>query len=158
MLRHGPLVSFSARTIFRHLSLNFYQARHNPKKRISLDVPEVQEALCFWLTQKKSARESPLDIVFPNQTLAMDASELGWGAVLDPHQCSGLWSREESLLHVHLLETLAVVRALQAFEPILLERCLPSTDLQHYSHMAYINKMGGTRSPSLDFRAHQITL
>ncbi len=94
---------------------------------------------------KEVSQGVPLGFVSPNQTLMTDVSKLGWGAVFGPHQRSGLWSREESLLHVNPLETLAVFRALQAFEPIL-QRGVILLQTNNTTVMAYINKMGGTRS------------
>ncbi len=102
-----------------------------------------------------------MGFVTPNQTLTMDASEvqqkLGWGAVLSPHQRLGIWSREELLLHVNLLEALAVFSAIQAFK-IFLQRSVILLQTNNTVVMAYVNKMGGTRSPYLESLAQRITL
>ncbi len=62
----------------------------------------------------------------------------------------------ESLLHVNLLETMAVFKALQFFcqslQPGVL---LVQTD--NTTILSYLNKMGGTRSHSLDQLAREIT-
>ena len=50
----------------------------------------------------------------PDVSLCTDASLAGWGAHLLPtfETAHGIWSPEESLLHINLLELLAVFRAL----------------------------------------------
>ncbi len=163
-----PLGLLWLRPISVHFAQNFKRGRDNLEKKVSLQVPEVQEALRFWADPGEVRRGAPPPpppgFVAPNQTLMTDSSELGWGAVLVPLQCSGLWTREESFLHIYLL-SLAVFRVLQPFElflqggVILLQTA--NTTVMAYANttvMAYANRMGVTRSSSLDSLPHQITL
>ncbi len=67
------------------------------------------------------------------------------------------WSHQESLLHINLLEALAVFRGLQVFEQsphtgVLLVQTDNTTVL------SYLNRRGGTRSRSLDQVTQEITL
>ncbi len=87
-----PLCLFRLRPISAHLTRNFHQDRECPKKSISLQVPEVQEALRFWADLRDVSWGVPLGFDAPNQTLITDAPESGWGAVLGPYQHSGLWT------------------------------------------------------------------
>ncbi len=104
-----------------------------------------------------SGREGvPLRFQPPSQTLTMDASNHGWGAILDGRSCTGSWTQEESHYYVNLLEALAVLRALQFFQrshqPGIL---LVQTD--NTTIISYLNQMGGTRSQSLNQLAQEIS-
>ena len=57
----------------------------------------------------------PLRSPPPDLHLYSDASRLGWGARLDQF-VSGLWSEEEQLEHINLLELKAVFLGLLAFQ------------------------------------------
>ena len=54
--------------------------------------------------------------------LHTDASLLGWGAHLLDLTDSGVWSQEESYLHVNVLKMKAIVLALAAFLPQLWQK------------------------------------
>ncbi len=84
-----PLCLFQLRMISIYLSRNLKQRRDDPSKKISLQELEVQEALRFWADL---AEVNQRGFMAPNQTLTMNASELGWGVVLGPHRHAGLWS------------------------------------------------------------------
>ena len=52
----------------------------------------------------------------PDLVIEMDASLIGWGAVCEGVQTGGLWSQEEQLEHINVLELTAGMFAVQAFE------------------------------------------
>ncbi len=80
--------------------------------------------------------------------LYTDASMVGWGAHLDNEQVSGLWSEDERLLHINILEFQAVLNAIRHWQHRLRNRrLLISTD--NATVAAYVNKLGGTHSRSL---------
>ncbi len=60
--------------------------------KISLQDPEIKEALRFEADPTQVNQGVPLAFIAPNQALMTDASELGWAAVLGPHRYAGLWS------------------------------------------------------------------
>ena len=80
--------------------------------------------------------------------LFTDASNEGWGAHLGDFTASGLWSTQESALHINLLELKAVLLALKRFEQL----CWNQTILvcsDNTTVVSYINKEGGMKSSSL---------
>lgn len=78
-------------------------------------------------------------------TLWTDASTQGWGAHLEDHQISGVWSTRERDCHINWLEMRAVQLALIHFESILLnKRVLLRCD--NSTVVSYVNREGGTKS------------
>lgn len=82
----------------------------------------------------------------PDSVLYADASELGWGAMMDDYKIQGEWNEQDKLLHINAKETLAVLFGLQH-----LAGDVFSTDIHVKSDntttVCYINKMGrGVRS------------
>ena len=61
---------------------------------------------------------------------------------------SGVWTLEESRLHISLLELETVVRAVGALLDLVQGRCL-TVFSDNTSVVAYINRQGGTRSLDL---------
>ena len=86
------------------------------------------------------------------EVVTTDASQLyGWGGYLQNMEVQGTWNRAESKLHINLLEMEAVAKTLRHFEKwlvgkVVLVRCDNDTVV------SYINKEGGTKSPSLCMR------
>ncbi len=77
-----------------------------------------------------------------------DASKEGWGACLNELQRSGLWSQEESLLHINLLEMEAVYLGLRAFQEFLSDSTV-AVMTDNTTVVSYLNKQGGTKSKTL---------
>ena len=50
-------------------------------------------------------------------TVVTDASTLGWGAHLEDLEIRGLWSSEEQVFHINLLEPRVIHLALEAILP-----------------------------------------
>ena len=78
-----------------------------------------------------------------------DASLTGWGAACADESASGRWSPGELQYHINYLELLAAFHALQCFvfdsKSIHVRLALDNS-----TAVAYINSMGGTKSPELD--------
>ena len=81
-------------------------------------------------------------------SVTTDASLFGWGAFCESRTLAGVWSAEEAELHINMLQLEAVVRAVRA-----LRNHAQGTSLTVFSNnttvVAYINRLGGTRSPQL---------
>ena len=117
----------------------------------SLPVPlprEVRRDLSWWM-----ARDHLLTVVrfwtpAPDLHLYSDASCSGRGAhVLDQH-VSGVWSDQEKLPHINLLEIKALFLGLQAFrEDVIGHHVTAMCD--NSTVVAYVNKQGGTVSRAL---------
>ena len=71
----------------------------------------------------------------------------GWGAHCADQTFQGLWTAQEQLLHINVLEMRAVYMALMCVNTSPGDRVMVSTD--NTSAVAYINHLGGTRSESL---------
>jgi hypothetical protein len=83
--------------------------------------------------------------------VSTDASLHGWGAHCPQLglQLQGVWSPQESLYHINVLELLAVPLALSRMLPDIRDSSvLVQTD--NTTVVAYINHDGGTRSPTLN--------
>ena len=81
----------------------------------------------------------------PDLHLYSDASCSRWGAHLLDQHVSGVWSDQEKLLHINLLDMKALFLALQAFrEDVIGHHVTAMCD--NSTVMAYVNKQGGTVS------------
>ena len=75
------------------------------------------------------------------------------------YKVSGLWTLDQKLLHINILELLAVFYALKELEDqisLVEKRILVQTD--NSTVVAYLNKQGGTRSPSLCLHTRSLLL
>ena len=80
---------------------------------------------------------------------------IGWGAVNGSLSASGRWSQSESKHHINYLELLASFHALQCF--VSNSRSIHvRLALDNSAAVAYINNMGGVRSPLLDSLSRSI--
>ncbi|VDI25873.1 Hypothetical predicted protein [Mytilus galloprovincialis] len=81
----------------------------------------------------------------PSVIIQTDASNVGWGAVMNKVSIGGPWLQSEKSFHINALELIAVTHAVKSF---LKDRhnlqVLIQTD--NITTMTYINKMGGTVS------------
>ncbi len=83
-----------------------------------------------------------LDTAHRRKVATTDASNKGWGAQCEGKPTFGLWSEEESGLHINCLEMLAVCRACHFFLPdIRGHHVLIRSDSR--SVVSYINHQGG---------------
>ena len=80
--------------------------------------------------------------------IGSDASLQGWGATCEGKLTRGPWSPQEQTLHINCLELLAATLAIQTFAK---ERSGISVLLRidNTTAVAYINRKGGTVSPTL---------
>ena len=84
----------------------------------------------------------------PDLHLYSDASSLGWGAHLLDQNVSGVWSDQEKLLHINLLEMKALFLGLQAFQEDVAGHHVTAM-CDNSTVVAYVNKQGGTVSWAL---------
>ena len=84
----------------------------------------------------------------PDLHLYSDASSSGWGAHLLDQNVSGVWSAQEKLLHINLLEMKALFLALQAFQEDVAGHHVTAM-CDNSTVVAYVNKQGGTVSRPL---------
>ena len=80
---------------------------------------------------------------------------ISWGAVSGSLSASGRWSQSESEHHINYLELLASFHALQCFVSNL-RSIHVRLAVDNSTAVAYINNMGGVRSPLLDSLSRSI--
>ena len=83
----------------------------------------------------------------PDLHLYSDASCSLWGAHLLDQHVSGVWSDQEKLLHINVLEMKALFLGLQAFRDVIGHHVTAMCD--NSTVVAYVNKQGGTVSRAL---------
>ena len=138
---------------FRHLQRLKTKALHlsnqSYESLIKLD-PQCKTELMWWaesieLWNGKSMIKPSPDLAV---RITTDASLKGWGAHCGKILTQGLWTEEEKKLHINALEMLAVNFAVKAFTKdksnVQVHILVDNT-----TTVAYINKMGGTRSVDL---------
>ena len=115
--------------------------------------PEAKEELEWWCSHLHAWNGRALVESTPDLVIATDASLTGWGAVCDGVSTGGCWSLAESrFLHINALELLAGSFAVKAFAGNRINiRVLLRMD--NVSAMAYVNRLGGTRSRVLSSMA-----
>ena len=113
--------------------------------------------LTWWLVEERLLGGVPLRSPPPDLHLFSDASLSGWGAHLLDQYTSGVWTEEESRLHINLLELKAVWLALQAFQHRVAGQTVALL-CDNATVVAYVNKQGGTVSHSLCMLTKQLLL
>ncbi|KAI5728722.1 hypothetical protein M8J77_020247 [Diaphorina citri] len=90
-------------------------------------------------------RSSPIFPQAPQVFVSTDASNSGWGAIVDNHSLGGVWSDHQEMWHINLKEMFAVRSALERKLPVLQDKVvLIQSDNQ--TVVSYIHKEGGTKS------------
>ena len=84
----------------------------------------------------------------PTMSIVTDASKEGWGGHLGDWVVSGHWSRAWAKRHINWLKLQAVWLTLKHFLPQLQGTAVDVIS-DNSTTVAYINKVGGTQSPSL---------
>ena len=111
---------------------------------------QIKHHLRWWLDRDRFLQGVVLKQPPPVHTVFTDASCSGWGAHLEPEglMCHGVWHQNQSHLHINILEMKAILLALKEFQLILSNSSVMiATD--NSSVVAYLQKEGGTHSPTL---------
>lgn len=102
-----------------------------------------------WWSKCSSLAHSPIKSLAFDVILHTDSSLSGWGAHLSSGEiASNEWSDSDSILHINLLELLAIKNALNCFLSTI-ENKKVKLFTDNVSAMHYINKIGGTHSHSM---------
>ncbi|KAI8511561.1 hypothetical protein Bbelb_106610 [Branchiostoma belcheri] len=109
-------------------------------------TPDAVKDLQWWISHVREVNGRRV-FVPSDLTICTDASLEGWGAHCNGQETGGRWSQTEARMHINWLELKAAFLALRSFV---------SADTQHVllrldntTAVAYVNHMGGTRSPDL---------
>ena len=119
--------------------------------------PLCRSALEWWLQDNRLRRGGPISPPEPTISMETDASTVGWGCRVGTTLSRGLWSPEESLLHINVLELRAIRMALLHNKTLLLNQTVALYG-DNTTALAYIRHGGGTRSPSCFLEAREVLL
>ena len=121
-------------------------------------LPEVLRPFLSWWTVPLNVTQGrPFRQDKPRATITTDASTSGWGATWGRRQASGKWSAEDRLCHINALETEAVCQAVHLWAAPLRGHYV-TVRSDNTTTVAYINREGGTKSPSLLSRTWDLLL
>ncbi|PIK42186.1 putative TBC1 domain family member 2A [Apostichopus japonicus] len=101
--------------------------------------------LTWWAESDRIAAGRPFRNPAPTTSITTDASLSGWGAVWGTHTVAGEWAEPERGLHINILETEAVLRAVRHWATHLTGHTV-TVRSDNTTTVAYINRQGGTRS------------
>ena len=119
--------------------------------------PQAKEYLWWWVHHLSTWNGRSLIVQQASMTIISNTSLQGWGATCNGVRTRGPWSPQEQSLHINCLELLAATLAIQTFAKersgitILLK-------LDNTTAVAYINRMGGTVSPTLSHLTRDLWL
>ena len=123
----------------------------------SLPVPLTQEMrrdLSWWMVRKHLLTGVRFGTPSPDLHLYSDASCSEWSAHLLDQHMSGVWSDQEKLLHINLLEMKVLFLGLRAFRDVIGHHVTVMCD--NSTVVAYVNKQGGTVSRALCLLASRL--
>ena len=154
------------RALQRQQALLLHRFGWRPRCRTSLSPPSLED-LRWWVSSAPHDRNSQ-DISPPpfDLTIRTDASLRGWGATCNGTSTGGRWSVEEAGQHINCLELKAAILALKAFLRVGIQPppqslgCHPPRhillEMDNTTAVAYVNRKGGTQSPSLSLLALEL--
>ena len=152
-----PLGRLHLRPLQLYLLAHWAPVTRNLQALIPVKHDLLDHHLHWWLDRKCTRAGTLLDVPEARTQLFTDASESGWGAHLDTAQASGVWSAEETSLHINHLELLAVYNALIAFRNHLNGMTIQLMS-DNSTVVSYLVKQGGTVSVPLYLLTRKILL
>ena len=144
LVPHGRL---RMRSLQWHLKMHWSPESDPPSLPVALPE-EARRDLSWWMVRDHLLVGVRFGTPAPDLHLYSDASSSGWGAHLLDQNVSGVWSAQEKLLHINLLEMKALFLGLQAFQEDVAGRHVTAM-CDNSTVVAYVNKQGGTVSRSL---------
>ena len=144
LVPHGRL---RMRSLQWHLKSQWSPESDPPSLPVALPE-EARRDLSWWMVRDHLLVGVRFGTPAPDLHLYSDASSSGWGAHLLDQNVSGVWSAQEKLLHINLLEMKALFLALQAFQEDVAGHHVTAM-CDNSTVVAYVNKQGGTVSRPL---------
>lgn len=114
--------------------------------RPSMIPDQVVSEIQWWLLALN--RSSAIFPPTPQAFVTTDASNTGWGALVNNMTFKGIWSASQMEWHINLKEMYAVRRALELNWPLLQNKVV-LVQSDNRTVVAYIHKEGGTKSFNL---------
>ena len=151
-----PYGRIRIRPIQWQLRLQWSQSKEKSSKPIPLDL-QSRLAILWWTNRDNLRRGVPLGNIDVEYYLYSDSSTQGWGAYLQDLTASGIWSQDQSQLHINVLELQAIWLGLRAFsQRVENARVVLMSD--NTSAVAYLRNQGGTKSLAMNDLATDICL
>ena len=130
----------------RMCSLQWHLKRHWSPESDAPSLPvalpeEARRDLSWWMVKDHLLMGVRFGAPAPDLHLYSDASSSGWGAHLLDQNVSGVWSAQEKLLHINLLEMKALFLGLQAFQEDVAGHHVTAM-CDNSTVVAYVNKRG----------------
>ena len=144
LVPHGRL---RMRSLQWHLKSQWSPESDPPSLPVAL-LKEARRDLSWWMVRDHLLVGVRFGTPAPDLHLYSDASSSGWGAHLLDQNVSGVWSAQEKLSHINLLEMKALFLALQAFQEDVAGHHVTAM-CDNSTVVAYVNKQGGTVSRPL---------
>jgi hypothetical protein len=142
------------RLIQLHLNCHFRPVVDRLSKPVPMS-PLILRELTWWTHAENLMVGIQFPAREPHFTVTTDAVTVGMGGHMGVDQVNGQWTTLEACSHINLLELWAVRRVLGHFEEKIRGKML-RIQSDNRTVVAYINKEGGVRSPTLC--AHALTL
>ena len=144
LVPHGRL---RMRSLQWHLKTQWSPESDPPSLPVALPE-EARRDMSWWMVKDHLLTGVRFGAPAPDLHLYSDASSSGWGAHLLDQNVSGVWSDQEKLLHINLLEMKALFLGLQAFQEDVSGHHVTAM-CDNSTVVAYVNKQGGTVSRAL---------
>ena len=108
-----------------------------------------------WATQQREGVDLSLPV--PDLSFCLDASDVGWAAIVGENQVSGVWTSSQRELSINLREMMAVQKGLLGFSSLFRGKTI-ALFCNNVTTVAYLSRSGGTRSQVLFLKAREILL
>ena len=108
-----------------------------------------------WATQQREGVDLSLPV--PDLSFCSDASDVGWGAIVGENQVSGVWTPSQRELSINLREMMAVLKGLLGFSSLFRGKTI-ALFCDNVTTVAYLRRLGGTRSQVLFLKVREILL
>ena len=119
--------------------------------------PLCQEDLLWWSWAIQKREGVDLSLPVPDLSFFSDASDIGWGAIVGENQVSRVWTPSQRELSINLREMMAVQNGLLEFGSLLRGKTI-ALFCDNVTTVAYLSRLGGTRSQVLFLNAREILL
>ena len=153
-----PYGRIRIRPIQWQLRLHWNQSKEKSSKLIPLDL-QSRLAILWWTNRDNLRRGVPILVgtIDVEYYLYTDSSTQGWGAHLQELTASGIWSQDQSQLHINVLELQAIWLGLKAFSQRV-ENAKVALMSDNTSAVAYLRNHGVTKSLPMSDLATDICL
>lgn len=109
-----------------------------------------------WSSENIYSQSRKINRGNPQVTIQTDASNEGWGAILNAHETGSRWNGHDTINHINYLEFLAIYYALKSFKNKLLTVNSVKILTDNTTAVSYINNMGGIKSEKCNKLARTI--